>query len=635
MKTNCNTFLEYLQNDVFYNKIYRSVLSFCRSHKDFVIDKSREDISYIRDIDDDDIELEYKQVWIENKKYPIIEFDIAVDVTCSFSGVYGRHRDIDRFSASFWVLVSCTGSMVDKLTTFKITSVEDYTRYHRSRPLNGDLVPIISKDKYDEYATELLSMYYPEALKSPIKIDVDLLANRMGLTVLNHSISLTKTVFGQIFFSDSNAAIYVNNEEKSIHVKKNTIIVDDEASYLRSYGSRNMTVAHECLHSYLHRPAFEFAKMINNDIHFIQCQVEGVFSGEKNKSITEWMEIQANGLAPCVLMPAEMVRQYLKSIIPFYKSAHGGTVLSWINDVVQAVADEFEVTIYAARKRLIDLGYNFAIGAFNWIDGAYVRPYSFKKGFLNSNETFTVNPLDIYDKTINTPAVLPYIMEGSLQFVENHLCVNSDKYIEKDSSGKSILTDYALCNMDECFVKFNYKSIKGFSSGHEFGLMCYLCRDCTKEIEFDLEVNKNLPAILNDPTLKVRYKTHIANVDEVCKTISTMSFGDIVGYLLEYLDITLQEFAYDTGLNERTIRRYIKGENKVPDKRSVVAIIRALNVPYKISNLLIIQAGIAFRMGNAEDDILLFVMQNCREQEIDEVNKFMVEAGFNPLTTAA
>ena len=33
------------------------------------------------------------------------------------------------------------------------------------------------------------------------------------------------------------------------------------------------------------------------------------------------------------------------------------------------------------RKGLIDLGFEEAIGSFNWVDGHYVRPYSFKRRF--------------------------------------------------------------------------------------------------------------------------------------------------------------------------------------------------------------------------------------------------------------
>lgn len=83
------------------------------------------------------------------------------------------------------------------------------------------------------------------------------------------------------------------------------MLVDDKVAYLRSFGSRNLTIAHECVHSYYHRKTFLFAQMINNDIHYIQCRVTGEMRSNEGISTADWMEIQANALAPYLLMPKE------------------------------------------------------------------------------------------------------------------------------------------------------------------------------------------------------------------------------------------------------------------------------------------------------------------------------------------
>ncbi len=629
MNKNINTFLEYL-TDRFYDYIYKKVNGFCHVNRDFILSKTKDDVYKIEYFEDEELNIDFKTVWIENKNNPLIEMDIVAEVTCIFSGVTaGKYHNHDSFDATFWINIYCKGSMNKGLDDFRIVNIEEFYKNRPTKPLSGDLVPIISKNQYDSYATDFLKKYYPEALIEPIEINVDELAKRMKLNVLNHSLSTTNTVFGQCYFSDAVATIYDDGIEQEIPINKDTIIIDDEASFLRSYGSRNMTVVHECVHSYLHRPAFEFAKLIDSSFNYIKCVVDGVMSSNNQKSIKEWMEIQANALSPCILMPAESVIKYVNQIIAYIKDVSNG--LEWINNVVQAVADKFGVTIYAARKRLIDLGFEFAIGSFNWIDGHYVRPYTFKKGTLNSNETFTIDFIDVANKLFESD-VFYELMQGRLQFIENHLCVNNHLYIEKDSSGKSILTDYALMHMDECCVKFIYKTIKGFSSGSEFGLMCYLCRDCTKEIEFDLYViKKGLPTILNDPSLEIRYRIHQENVEEVWKAISPLSFGKKLDYLLKYLDIPPKELALDAGLSSRTINRYLNDEIDNPEKRTIVAIIRALNVPYKIADDLIKASGFNFGHGK-EDDLLLQIMQLMREEDIDDVNDFLVRQGYKPLT---
>lgn len=51
----------------------------------------------------------------------------------------------------------------------------------------------------------------------------------------------------------------------------------------------------------------------------------------------------------------------------------------------------FVVSRQAAKIRMIDLGYEEAIGAFTYIDGRYVKPHTFKKGTIKRNQTFSIS----------------------------------------------------------------------------------------------------------------------------------------------------------------------------------------------------------------------------------------------------
>lgn len=636
MEKKTNSFLEYLESDKFYDRIYNSIFSWCLSNQGILLTKiDGYNVSRITEVEE--LDLEFINIWIDSKEDSKIDFDIAVEVTASVEGISGKYRDRDSYSSRFWVMVSCTGSLEKMLKDFYIIGVDKYSKTLPKKPLSGDLVPYISKNKYDDYANEILEKLYfphhPEAKKNPVSINVDELARRMGLSVINTSISENRSIFGQIFFADTEVVLYNSSISKSEkrQILKNTILVDDEAAYLRSYGSRSMTVAHECVHAYYHRKAFLFAKMFNTDLRNIQCQVNGEMKNAESNTAAQWMEIQANGIAPYILMPKESFEAYAKQLFNLYvKESQIGT--NGINNIVQNLATTYNVTVYAARKRLIDLGFEEAIGAFNWVDGHYVRPYSFKKGFLAYNETFTVSYKDVFRKVVSDPKIAMYVMTNQFVFVENHLCINHPIYVEKDQNGDLILSDYALLHMDECCVKFRYNTIQGFIESTELGLLCYLSRDTSKEIEFDLEISM-IPEVKTDDSLfKERYKIHIENVSEVMKTIVDMSFGEIIDYLMKYLDIRLNELELDSSLNERTIRRYINGENKQPDKRSVVALLRALNLPPRICDVAIKQAGISFRNSNDEDDALLNVLMNLRNGSTSDANRFMVLAGFEPLT---
>jgi len=632
-----NTFIEYLQGDKYYDLIYKSIFSWCCKNKDLLLNRIKgQSISYIAHIEEDELELDFKNVWIDSKDNSRIDFDIAIDLTVYVEGVYGKHHDRDQFASNLWVMVYCTGTMDKKLNDFRIIGVDEFNKTKPKKPLSGDFVPIIRKEDYDEYAHEILDKFYfifhPEARVVPMAINTDELARNMGLNVINASITKDRSIFGQIFFSDTEVNLYDSTSGKIVKrtVSKNSIIVDDEAAYLRSYGSRNMTIAHECVHSYFHRKVFQFAQMLSEDLKYIQCQVNGVMKTGRKNTVTEWMEIQANGLAPYILMPKSTVEPFVNSLFHEY-DLKGIRKEECIVDIIREVASTYGVTDYAARKRLIDLGFEEAIGALNWVDDHYVRPYFFKKGSLASNETFTVNYKDIINKVLNGNLLIDVLMSKYV-FVENHLCTNDEKYVTKNIFGDLVLTDYALLHMDECCVKFKYNTINGFNEGSSFGLMCYLCRDCSKELDFDLQIASNPAKAIHDDRFAERCKIHKEQVDEVMLAIQNKTFTYILNYLMDYLDISIKEFEIDSGVNERTVRRYLNGENKVPNKRIVVAFLRTLNLPYKICEYALKQAGISFVNGNSEDDALLLVLTGLRNASVKDANLFMIKQGFEPLT---
>jgi len=631
-----NTFLEYLGTDRFYDKIHGSIFSWCTQNKELLLNKAKgSNLNYIASIED--IELDFINVWIDSKEGTRIDFDLAVEVNAEVVGVAGKHYDRDSYTSVVWVNVYCTGSLEKKLNDFRIIGVEDYYKTRPKKPLSGDLVPLIKKGEYDEYANEILEKYYyshyPESRIQPIAIDVDILAKNMGLNIITRSISKDKTIFGQIFFSDAIVELYNEDKEEyeKVKISKNTILVDSKAAYLRSLGSRNMTIAHECVHAYYHRKTFLFAQIFSKDLYYIECQIDGTMKNTKSNTSAEWMEIQANGLAPYILMPRESFEKHARSLFDHYHqfSKIGSNS---VNLVIDELASIYGVTIYAARKRLIDLGFERAVGAYNWIDGHYVRPYTFKSGTLASDETFTISYKDVYKKVISDKRVFAEIFQNAYVFVENHLCLNHPDFIEKDNSGDLRLSDYALNNMDECCVKFKYKTINGFSGDSNLGLISYLSRDVSKEIEFDLEISKTPKSKADATIFNQRYRKHTENTAEVLKAISGMNIGQIIEYLMKYLDITITELEDDSGVSERTIRRYIKGDNIVPTKRIVVAILRALNVSPRIYDYAVRQAGITFREGHPEDTALLNVLINMRGASVRDVNNFLRITGFEPLT---
>ncbi|HHX68289.1 MAG TPA: hypothetical protein GX708_09595, partial [Gallicola sp.] len=156
-----NPFLEFLQQDRFYNLIYNRIFGFFKGNKELILDRLNDSINYITEIQD--MELDFKNVWIDSKVGSRIDFDIAISVDLSVTARYGKYRDIDEFYANnIWITVYCTGDIENALNDFKIIGIEEYNKTKPKKPLSGDLVPVIPATEYSRYANDILEKYYPE-----------------------------------------------------------------------------------------------------------------------------------------------------------------------------------------------------------------------------------------------------------------------------------------------------------------------------------------------------------------------------------------------------------------------------------------------------------------------------------------
>lgn len=231
--------------------------------------------------------------------------------------------------------------------------------------LSNNLVPYIKKEKFDDVATEFLKKYYPEALLSPIPVPIESIArDKMKLTVEHVSITEDLSIYGQVFFTDGIAEVYVKDTDEYIRkdVKKGTVFIDEDVLSLRNIGCVRNTLAHECLHWYKHRLYHELKTMLGSEMA-VACKCPIVEKPERlNKEWTEedWMEWQANGIAPKILMPRDMF--CLKTDEVFAESKklrtfgdRGSLIHEW---VAVLLADIFNVSKQSASIRLSELGYS-------------------------------------------------------------------------------------------------------------------------------------------------------------------------------------------------------------------------------------------------------------------------------------
>ncbi|HAE42430.1 MAG TPA: hypothetical protein DCG34_05850 [Clostridiales bacterium] len=227
----------------------------------------------------------------------------------------------------------------------------------------GNLVPIIYKEEFDDEATAFLKKYYPEALVTPITVPIlEIAKEGMRLTVMSRNLTEDLSTFGQMCFTEGLAEIYDKDEDeyREISIKGGTMIIDPDTFFQRNIGCMNNTIAHECFHWHRHRN-YHFMQNLLEGKQSVACRcpVEAKDERFKEKWTDEdWMEWQASGIAPKILLPKETfglkVDQFLKESKknPFI-AAELMSPKQW---VIDQLADFYKVSKISVRIRLDELG---------------------------------------------------------------------------------------------------------------------------------------------------------------------------------------------------------------------------------------------------------------------------------------
>lgn len=524
-------------------------------------------------------EIEVKLVSVNDLPDMKIEFDVIVDAEIEVAEGDYHYDNFEQ--CNHWFLLHCSGDLACNLDDFTISSVTEYTSKNKQlKPMSDSLVPIIYKEQLESVDTDFLRRHYPEALKTPMAIEPQVLAEKMGLTVEMREITKDFSVFGQLYFHDCDAVFYDEDSDEMVqtHVDARTIIVDQKAFFLRNLGSVNNTIVHECVHWDQHRKAFELERLYNNSLTRIKCQVVGGIK-DNSRDATDWMEWQANALTPKIQMPLAMFKtQAFKYIKQFRTELGTSELIDVMEPVIDALATFFCVSRTAAKIRMIDAGYEEAIGTFTYIDGRYVKPHRFKKGALGKNQTFSIGAEDAAIQGLTNPTLSALVRDGSYQYVDAHFVLNHPKYVTQDIFGETVLTDYARNHMDECCLIFDLSIKSGCKE--RYHSECFLNRDETSDIAFDIVYGRGYQHASPEKKAEM-LAAKLMEENRIYGELPT-NYHTSLKIVREWKEVTFKELAERTMVNERTIRRIVNGEEQ-GSLNSIILICLGLHLPPRIS----------------------------------------------------
>jgi hypothetical protein len=375
-----------------------------------------------------------------------------------------------------------------------------------------------------------------------------------------------------------------------------------------------------------HRKAFELERLYNSSASKIKCQVVGGIK-DSTRDATDWMEWQANALAPRIQMPISTFKMKAFELIKQYKiEMEKFELIDVMEPVIDALASFFCVSRLAAKIRMIDAGYEEAIGTFTYIDGHYVKPHRFKKGVLQRNQTFSIGVIDAAIESIMNPQLRDIGEKGIYQYVDSHFVLNHPKYLTQDENGFTVLTNYALNHMDECCLVFDL-SVKA-GCREKYHSECFLNRDETSTIDFEIKYCNGYENSTKEKQNK--YLEELMAENARMYDMLSNNYLDCLDKLKKWRKITFVQLSKKVLMDERQLRRIFKGASN-GSLNALISICLAMHLPPEISFHIIEKSPFTLSMGDENHRWYRFALIYYYGRSMDEIRCFLSEHNVEPL----
>ena len=585
---------------------------------DYMTEKVKENKATLSDIEIQNV------VHIEQVDDGAISFSVIVscDIEHSISST-GRVSFTEK-----WLDVRCKVFLGVELTDFEIININECEQQEDSDndKYSGELVPIISRDAFENEATKFLEKYYPLALQEPVAVPIRKIAEDMGLSIIEDSLlSSELDIFGLVVFEDGN----IKDKNKNIvirNAKRGTVLIDPRVYYERTLGTVNFTIAHECFHWYRHQPYHALMKMLgaNDELgKIIQCSIGNNAKDSEKWKAVDWMEWQANGVAPHILMPTNTAKIKISELVEKYHIHFDGTDGYQIEEMISELADFYGLSKQAVKMRIREMGYAKIDGAFTYVNGQYVTPFSFDASALSDNQSFTISSVDLFKAYCLNKDFRKAIDTGRFVYIEGHVCLDNEKYIVR-SDGQIKLTQYALSHIDECCFVFDkgYSYESKYQGQKYYTQMMYKTPEQPNAQEYSFELNAHNKILLS----QIQGASKSANA----MRLYPGAFSETLVQLMKERKLSNKKLADASLVGERTIQRLRNDEEYPTTVQTVLGLCYGLKLSVPEAEMLVGKTDFNIKPTNPQNYAYRCALSACAENSIYEINEMLEACGYIP-----
>jgi hypothetical protein len=507
---------------------------------------------------------------------------------------------------------------------------------------------IIGKDRLEDYAQAFLSKYCPNALKVPMPLPVEEILKTMGLTIEEANLSDNKDVYGCCFLLDGEVEIY--DEEQNSLVKRRypekTVLIDPVAISLMGEGAKRNTLTHEAIHWHKDKTFFDVLRLKSKGSEKgfspILCKRSEIYSDPPEKSNRfeadlQWIEWQANRLAPRVLMPFSMFKMKATEVVEKYLSQPDNL---WPCDtIIDELSEFFVVSRSSVKYRLIEVGLISRLEELKDFEAVYAGTF-----YVNDTTNFEpLRPVEAYELLNKNSTFKSWVDNGNYIFAEGYFVKNSNEFIKIKDDGSLALTAKAKKNLNKCALNITTRTYKRYPNiEKDVAFFSYLERQ-VGEVDrriaiFDPELQSNLNY---DPVRA--YAGAAADItkgidDEVniAKIINdpTKSLCECLAEIMEYRKWKYpRTFAEHTHLYDDLFGKIKRNQQNTMNKETLLAICVGLKLKlYHIEGLMQ-KSNNAFNRFSPPDSIYVNIIERFPGLSIDDFNGLLDSVKVKKLGT--
>lgn len=562
----------------------------------------------------------------------VLNFRLSViaDVIVSGKSRYEYESD----SKSVWLSINCTSTLKNGLKDFTIVTVEEYSqeKFDKERTLDRFLVPYLYSEEADKTAENFLRDHCTQALQKAMPLPIQEIVRNLGMEL--YYAPLDNKTFGKTYFETSVVIVYSDStfsKTTQITVKPGTMLVNPNVFFMYNIGTLNNTIIHECVHWKRHRMFFEMMKLLNQEYRYISCEIVEMYGADRAKSTPlEWIEWQANTLAPKILMPASTTKKFIQDKLYYLRQTmpSGTRDAEVMLQTLKETADYFQVSFFAAKIRAIELGFEQAYGVNVYIEGKRLPDFSFSSNIIGKNGSFVIDSISALRMIITHPVLNTLYTENKIVFVNNMLCINAPKYIRLNYEEHPEMTQYALDHVDECCFLFKCKKRIKLDYDDSFYHSCFLCREVTAdsliEVDYDPRTAKNEltekeASVITQIVMLA--KQHESDFDEL-----PGSFHKTVDYHITRKGLTAEVLSDRSNISPQTISELRNKTDKPVKIETLLKLFIGLNLNREYCYDLMQKAHVGFP-NTMEGFVFKWLVDEHTDESIERWQRYLDQAG--------